>query len=224
MTTEPITLLRRTDREITDRATIEAILHRADVGRLGLAVDNLPYVVPLNFVFHRGALYFHSALDGRKIAMLKTNSQVCFEVDESYGTVRSNKPASHSSHYASVIVFGRARLVTDPAVRFEVLQALLDKYAPGGHYRPLRLAEVAEVMVVEISLEAVTGKARAAFYRGDRVRLLPTGESDERLGPGVFEVESVDAEGLVHLKGSEVCLPWFRFEHYFGPDNEKELK
>jgi nitroimidazol reductase NimA-like FMN-containing flavoprotein (pyridoxamine 5'-phosphate oxidase superfamily) len=213
----PFTTLRRADREITDRAVIEAILRRAEVGRLGLAVDNVPYVVPLNYVYHNGTIYFHSANEGRKIDMLKANPQVCFEVDEHYGTVRSNKPAPHSMHYASVMVFGRASLVDDLPLKFDALQALLDKYAPGRHYRPMRLNEAREVTVVQITIEAMTGKARAPFYPGNKVRLRPEGEFDERLGAGVFEVETVDEAGLLHLKGSDARLPWERFESYFGP-------
>jgi nitroimidazol reductase NimA-like FMN-containing flavoprotein (pyridoxamine 5'-phosphate oxidase superfamily) len=223
MTTSPyhLTTLRRADREITDQAAIEAILHRAGVGRLGLAVDNAPYIVPLNYVYHQEAIYFHCADEGRKIDMLRVNPRVCFEVDEHYGTVRSNKPAPHSTHYASVIVFGQARIVDDPQQKFEVLQALLDKYAPGRHYRPLRLNEAQKVTVVEISIEAMTGKARAPFYPGDKVRLRPEGEYDERLGAGVFEVETVDEAGLLHLKGSDAYLPWEWVESYFGPGEEE---
>jgi nitroimidazol reductase NimA-like FMN-containing flavoprotein (pyridoxamine 5'-phosphate oxidase superfamily) len=219
MSTRPTTL-RRADREITDPATIEAILHRAGVGRLGLAVDNVPYVVPLNYVYHHGAIYFHCADEGRKIEMLQANPRVCFEVDEHYGTVRSNKPAPHGTHYASVIVFGQARILDDLQQKFEVLQALLDKYAPGRHYRPLRLNEAQVVTVVEISIETMTGKARPSFSPGGKVRLRPDGEPDERLGARPFEVEVVDEEGAVHLKGNNICLLWERFESYFGPEEE----
>ncbi|MBN1218910.1 MAG: pyridoxamine 5'-phosphate oxidase family protein [Anaerolineae bacterium] len=212
-----LTTLRRADREITDRATIEAILRRAEVGRLGLAVDNAPYVVPLNYVYHNGAIYFHSAHEGRKIVMLKANPQVCFEVDEHYGTVRSNKPMSHSTHYASVVVFGQAQILADLQQKCEILQALLDKYAPGRHYRALRIDEANNVTVVEIRIKAMTGKTRAPFYPGDKVRLRLNGEPDVRLGAGVFEVEMVDEAGLVHLNNRNVCLPWERFESYFGP-------
>lgn len=215
-----LTVLRRDDREITDRAAIEAILHRAGVGRLGLAVDGQPYVVPLNYVYYNGALYFHCADEGRKIEMLKANPRVCFEVDEHYGTVRSNKPVPHSSHYASVIVFGQARVLSDLHLKFEVLQALLDKYAPGRHYRSMRLPEAQMATVVEINPEAMTGKARAPFYPGDKLRLLPDGELDERLGTTPLEVEAVDEEGLVHLKGNDIRLPWYRFERYLGPGEE----
>jgi len=212
--------LRRADREITERAAIEAILHRAGAGRLGLAANNVPYVVPLNYVYHKGAIYFHSADEGRKIEMLKANPQVCFEVDEHYGTVPSNKPTAYSTHYASVIVFGRARILDNLAEKFEALQALLDKYAPGRHYRPLRLNEAQGVTVVEITIEAKTGKTRPPFYPGTKVRLRSDEAPQEGVDHALYEVEIVDEEGRVHLKGSNVRLLWYRFESYFGPGEE----
>ena len=39
--------MKRSEREITDRKEIEAIIERADVCRLGLVDDNIPYVIPM---------------------------------------------------------------------------------------------------------------------------------------------------------------------------------
>lgn len=211
------TTLRRDDREITDKATIETILNRAGVGRLGLAVNNLPYVVPLNYVYHNGVIYIHCADEGRKIDMLKANPNVCFEVDEDYGIVRSNRPSPHSTHYASVIIFGQAQVLDDLEQKFDALQALMDKYAPGRHYRAMRLNEAKNVTVVKITIEGMTGKARDAFYPGTKVRLRPDVDPDPRLGNNIFEVTAVDDDGLLHLKESDVRLPWQQFESYYGP-------
>ena len=60
--------MRRKDREITDRAEIEAILNEAMVCRIGLADDGEPYVVPVSFGYEDGSVYIHSAPEGKKIA------------------------------------------------------------------------------------------------------------------------------------------------------------
>ena len=41
--------MRRKDREITERAEIEAILREAQVCRIALADDDGPYIVPMSF-------------------------------------------------------------------------------------------------------------------------------------------------------------------------------
>ena len=66
-------LLRRADREITDRAALDALLVRADIGHLGLVDAGRPYVVPLNYAYEDGRIYFHSAPEGRKIAAMQAN-------------------------------------------------------------------------------------------------------------------------------------------------------
>ena len=58
--------MRRKDREITDRAEIEAILNEAMVCRIGLADGGEPYVVPLSFGYEDGSVYIHSAPEASK--------------------------------------------------------------------------------------------------------------------------------------------------------------
>jgi hypothetical protein len=58
--------VRRKDREITDRAEIEAILNETLVCRIGLADDDGPYIVPLSFGYEDGAVYIHSAPEASK--------------------------------------------------------------------------------------------------------------------------------------------------------------
>jgi nitroimidazol reductase NimA-like FMN-containing flavoprotein (pyridoxamine 5'-phosphate oxidase superfamily) len=56
-----MTGLRRAEKEITDKAEVEAVLTEAEVGRLGTSVDGRPYVVPLNFAYEEGKIFFHGA-------------------------------------------------------------------------------------------------------------------------------------------------------------------
>ena len=66
--------------QITDLQQIRAILDTAKVLRLGLAVNNEPYVVPMNYGYTmeegRLTLYLHSAVRGKKLDMLRTNPNV----------------------------------------------------------------------------------------------------------------------------------------------------
>lgn len=73
--------MRKSDREITDRSAIDEIIRRCRACRLGLSDEGQPYVVPLNFGYDGHALYFHGAMEGRKIDVIRKNSRVCFEFD-----------------------------------------------------------------------------------------------------------------------------------------------
>lgn len=59
---------------------IEQILQKEVVGRLGCHANELTYVVPIAYVYRDGCLYGHSGL-GTKIDIMRTNPNVCFEVD-----------------------------------------------------------------------------------------------------------------------------------------------
>ena len=122
--------MRRKDREITDRAEIEAILHEAMVCRIGLADDGEPYVVPLSFGYEDGSVYIHSAPEGKKIALCwQKNPRCCFEVDICDGVIRGDTPCSWGMRYRSVIGFGRAVILADPQEKTARAQL---------HHAPLR--------------------------------------------------------------------------------------
>ncbi len=63
--------MRRQEREIRDEAEIQEILEKGLVCRLGLYDGQYPYVVPLNYGYRNGCMYFHCAREGRKIDILK---------------------------------------------------------------------------------------------------------------------------------------------------------
>jgi nitroimidazol reductase NimA-like FMN-containing flavoprotein (pyridoxamine 5'-phosphate oxidase superfamily) len=158
--------LRRKDRALT-KAETEQILRTALVGRLGLSHDNQPYVVPLNFVYENGHIFFHSAETGMMIDYLRTNPSVCFEVDEYIATVPGPIPCKFSTAYRSVIVFGTGRVLTDLDEKTAALRLQVAKYAGRKHAEQLTTAEVDEyrsslgskTTVVDVSIERATGKA-----------------------------------------------------------------
>lgn len=51
------------------------------IGRVGCHVDGLTYVVPVIFAWNDGSIYVYT-VEGQKVRMMRTNPDVCFEVDE----------------------------------------------------------------------------------------------------------------------------------------------
>jgi len=112
----------------TDKEEMERILREEDVGRLGLAADDEPYVVPLNYTYADGRALFHCALEGRKLDVIRKNPNVCFEVSRQEG-----RPAEHagdlcSAPFESVICYGVARIVDDLQERLEVLNEFQTRF------------------------------------------------------------------------------------------------
>ena len=161
--------MRRKDREIVDPTEIAKIVSGAQVGRIGLSVKDQPYVVPVNFAFDGlERIYFHCADTGMKLDYLRTNSNVCFEVDENLGILPGPVPWSFGTAYRSVIAFGTARILTRSEEITNATKLIIRKYA-GKEMADMITPQLTEeyrsslgsrLVVVEIKVERITGKHR----------------------------------------------------------------
>ncbi|MFH0847876.1 MAG: pyridoxamine 5'-phosphate oxidase family protein [archaeon] len=135
----------------------ERILTNALVGRLGTIWNDEPYVVPLNFAYDRGKIYFHCANRGKKIECMLRNPTVCFEVDDFLGIKGSEKPCSLGAYYRSVIAFGNANIIKDAEKKEEALKKIVNKYAKNVKVS-IDQDALDRTEVIEITVERMTGK------------------------------------------------------------------
>jgi hypothetical protein len=152
--------MRVAKKEISDKKTVEKLLAQCAVGRLGtVGSEGYPMVKPLNFVYHEGRIYFHSAREGEKIEDIKRDERVCFEVDLPLAFVRGEgSPCKADYRYRSVICTGRARLVEESQEKLAALKALMEKYQPEGGYGDFPEEKVALTAVIRIDVLTMTGK------------------------------------------------------------------
>lgn len=176
--------IRYSKRTITDQEQIAQFLQQAKVGHLGLSNEREPYVLPLNFAWWNGCIYFHGADSGRKVEMINANSRVCFSVCEEYGTIASPVPAHVDTAYMSVFLAGTIERVQEPSEMREAMQAMLDKYVPGYFSEPLLLQHVLKyrssvgsaTAIFRITPETLTAKGNPLaeekqFYPGRKVEM-----------------------------------------------------
>ncbi len=130
-------MMRRKEKEITEKAEIEQILRGAMVCRLAMSVDDQPYMVPLCFGYKDGNLYSHCAREGMKLEFLEKNNKVCFECDMGHEVVRSDRPCEWGMKGLSVIGFGRAHLLDTPEAKREALGLIMEHYG-GKRTLPLQ--------------------------------------------------------------------------------------
>ncbi len=122
--------MRRKDREIKDQSEIMTILQNADVCRLAMSMNNVPYIVTMNFGLKNGgtSLYFHCAGEGKKIDILKNNNLVCFQADIQHEFFLHEIACSCSMKYRSVLGMGRITFVTEWSEKVEALQTIMMHY------------------------------------------------------------------------------------------------
>ena len=111
------TYMRRKDREVSNMEDIREIIEKCKVCHLAMADKGMPYVVPLSFGYRIDGveltLYFHSANEGRKIAILKESGGVCFEMADEGKLGLVEDPCNSGYFYESVIGFGQVEFVDD---------------------------------------------------------------------------------------------------------------
>jgi hypothetical protein len=153
--------VRRKDRAIEDPSEIIHILRKADVCRLAMSDENVPYIVTMNFGFGKSgaaSLYFHSASEGKKIDILKKNNLVCFQADIDREFFLHSSSCGCSMKYQSVVGMGRISFVTDAVEKIEALQAIMTHYTKKtGHVFKDEL--VKRTTVMRLDIETISGKA-----------------------------------------------------------------
>ena len=148
--------MRRSEKEITDESAIEAIINASLVCRLALSDQDQPYIVPLSFGYQDRTLYFHSALEGKKIDILRKNNRICFEFDVNTEIIEAEKACKWGMKYQSVIGFGKAVLVENIQEKQKALNIIMNHYSDRNFQFPDKAIE--KIAVIKIKIESMTGK------------------------------------------------------------------
>ncbi len=149
--------MRRKDKQLSIDENIK-ILEDGKYGILStISTNGYPYGIPLNYVYHNGSIYFHSAVEGHKLENIENNSKVAFCVVSDVEII----PREFNTKYKSVIVFGNAKEIVD-SEKEEALLLLIEKYSnefidQGKEYIQ---NSKNKTRVVKIEIEHIAGKAQ----------------------------------------------------------------
>lgn len=145
---------------IVDQNEIESIILKAKVCRLGLTDGNQPYVIPMSFGYRKNALYFHTGKKGKKMEILHKNNRVCFEMDVDLEIVPADNPCKWNMGYKSVVGYGRASILEDPAEKRKALDVIVKHY--GGPLMAYDEKRVNALTVIKVEVHSMNGKQSTA--------------------------------------------------------------
>ena len=150
------------ERQVTDPQQIREILDTAQVVHLGLCVDNEPYVVPMNYGYTmeegKLTLYLHSAVRGKKLDMIRSNSKVFFEMDCDRKPFEGNLPCQYGLSYSSLMGRGTASIVEDVEEKKKAMSILMKTQTDKDFSFEDRLVSI--VTVIRIDAAEYTAKHR----------------------------------------------------------------
>lgn len=175
MTTPRTTLTRLRERGRPDRADLYAVLDTGLVAHLGLVRDDGPVVLPTGYGRDGDTVYLHGST-GAGWLRIPDGTALCLTVTHLDGVVYARSVFHHSMNYRSAVIFGGARVVTDPDERTRGLRAIVEQLAPGSwdHARRPEPRELAATAVIALDL----GEASV------KVRTGPPGDDTEDIAAG----------------------------------------
>lgn len=148
--------MRRKKQELSTADSI-AVLTRGSSGVLAVSGDDgYPYAVPLSYIYDGNKIYFHCAKSGHKLDAIARDSKVSFCVTDKDTVV----PEKFTTHFRSVIVFGRARVLEDEEEIRSALEMIAMKYSP-DHMHTFKQeldGQLNKVCLIELAIEHMTGK------------------------------------------------------------------
>ena len=159
--TERTRLRRHAERGKTENADLLAVLDAGMICHLGVVMDGAPVVLPTAYGRIGDTLYLHGSSANRSLHAAD-GRQVCVTVTHVDGLVCARSVFSHSVNYRCAVVFGTARIVTDPDERLAGLRAVTEQLIPGrwDAVRAPTRKELAATSVLAIPLAEASVKIR----------------------------------------------------------------
>jgi hypothetical protein len=155
------------ERGVYDRTAIDAIVDEALICHLAYVLDGEPRVIPTIHARVGDTLYVHGSNASRTLRTTKEGTPVAIEITLIDGLVLARSAFHHSMNYRSVVVYGRAREVTDPQEKWDAQRALVDHVAHGRaedarmpNPRELDQTTILAVEIAEASAKVRTGPAK----------------------------------------------------------------
>ena len=148
--------MRRNEKAVTELRDIESILRAGKVCQLAFADEPAPYIVNLNYGYHDGALYFHSAPEGRKMELIAGNPRAAFNIVLDLGIIEGEEACNWSCRYRSVVGHGRIRMIVGLEEKRRGLDVIMAQYAEGTFDYAEKTLKATAVYRLEIA--AMTAK------------------------------------------------------------------
>lgn len=144
-----------------DAETVHGILDAMPVCSVGYIFNGTPYVTPTLQWREGDHIYWHGSSASR---MLETcaEADVCVTVTIIDAMVMARSAFNHSCNYRSVMVMGKAYVVSDPAEKEARLKSFTDALFPGrwDMLRPVTAKELKATMMLGLALDEASAKVR----------------------------------------------------------------
>jgi len=161
------------DRARYDRASAYAILDAAFIAHVAFSIDGQPFVIPMLYARDGDALLLHGSIASRLTQKLGDGVEACISVTIVDGLVLARSHFHHSANYRSVVAFGRAQTVVEPAEKVAALAHFVEAMLPGraAEARAPDKNELAATAVLRFDIADISAKVREGGAKDDKADL-----------------------------------------------------
>lgn len=154
--------IRRTKQKLSEEAAIEILKNGQTAVLAVLGDDDYPYTVPINYVYQDNKIYFHGAKQGHKLDAIKKHDKVSLCVIDKDELVKDEL----TTYFRSVIIFGKARIITDEKQIYHAAEIFGLKYNNDKEKVDKEIErEWKALACVEITIEHISGKEAIELVR-----------------------------------------------------------
>jgi len=143
---------------IHDRKEIDAILKQCKTCYVAMSIDDVPYILPMNFAMDGERVILHSAQQGRMWETIKKNPKVCINwtLGEELAWQDEQVGCSYRVKSKSVIIEGTAEIVED----FDEKERLFNHFMTQYSDLPFKFSSPAirNVGVLIVPIEKLSAK------------------------------------------------------------------
>jgi nitroimidazol reductase NimA-like FMN-containing flavoprotein (pyridoxamine 5'-phosphate oxidase superfamily) len=195
---------RQSEREFQDRVSINALLDSQYVAHVGF-IDpdiNAPFVIPMGFARDENRILIHGSTGSRIMMAIAKGIDLCVTVTQLNAIVVARSAFSSSMNYESVMIFGKARVLKEDEKEV-ALERITTKLVPGlwEYGRAMTKKESAATMIVELSLDKISAKARSGE---------PSDEDEDLtlgLWAGIIPLKSVQGPAVTATNAAGIAVP-----------------
>jgi len=133
------------------------MIRSATICRLGFVNENYAYIVPLNFGYQGGILYFHTGPKGRKIDLIRANPKVTFEIDTEHTIKKGDNACDWNMVYQSIMGRGVASFITNREQKRQALDIIMKQYSDKVWVFPDE--KVAITTLFQVQIQSVSARS-----------------------------------------------------------------
>lgn len=136
--------------------------------------DGTPYAVPLSLArTDENTFYFHCALEGKKLDIMRHNPRVCLSAVSKCKPTVGPKDGSFTLEFKSAIAFGIAEEVVDDTEKINALRAICQRFLPDhmDAFDASIARSLSRTAIVKVTLsEPPTGKRKQYDAQGEEMK------------------------------------------------------